>query len=185
MQIVISPPNPTWPATFQRLKSTLLPLLPASAQIHHIGSTAVPNLSAKDIIDIQITLPHLSDLNHQPLTAAGLTRRPPTRDHMPPGLTLPPYDLAKILYRCDAPAAHIHIREQGRFNQRYPLLCRDYLRAHPLAAAAYATIKQGLAARFPDDAEAYYDIKDPVFDLIMVAAEAWAQRTAWTLPLAD
>ena len=185
MHIQILPYNPAWPATFQRLKSSLLPLLPATAQVHHIGSTAVPGLPAKDIIDIQITLPALSDLNHETLTAAGLTRRPPTTDHMPPGLTLPPQDLAKFLYRHDAPVAHIHIREAGRFNQRYPLLCRDYLRAHPLAAAAYATIKHNLAARFLDDIEAYYDIKDPVFDLIMVGASAWADHTGWTISLGD
>ena len=56
---------------------------------------------------------------------------------------------------------------------------------HPISAAAYATIKQNLAARFPDDQDAYYDIKDPVFDLIMAAAEPWAQATQWTIPASD
>nr|WP_259664542.1 GrpB family protein [Rhizobium binae] len=47
----------------------------------------------------------------------------------------------------------MHIREKGRFNQRYSLLCRDFLRAHPIAASAYALIKQRLAQRFPDDVD--------------------------------
>lgn len=185
MPILIVPSNPNWPAAFARIKAALLPALPPTAQIHHIGSTAVPGLPAKDIIDIQVTLPALTDLNHDALTAAGYTRRPPTRDHLPPGQTLPARDLAKFLYRGLDPAANVHIRAKGRFNQRYPLLCRDYLRAHPLAAAAYAAIKHHLAARFPDDVEAYYDIKDPVFDLIMVGAEAWARTTDWTPPPGD
>jgi GrpB-like predicted nucleotidyltransferase (UPF0157 family) len=185
VRILIVPPDPTWPAAFARVKASLGPALPAGAIVHHIGSTAVPGLPAKDIIDVQVTVTRLSDLNHASLAAAGLTRRPHTTDHMPPGRILPAAELGKVLYRGENPAANIHFREQGRFNQRYPLLCRDYLRAHPLAAAAYATIKHNLAARFPDDIEAYYDIKDPVFDLIMVGAAAWADHSGWTIPLGD
>ena len=70
----------------------------------------------------------------------------------------------------------MHVREDGRFNQRYPLLCRDYLRATPAAAAAYVEVKRPLAARFPDDRETYADVKDPVFDVLMAGAEAWARR---------
>jgi hypothetical protein len=72
-------------------------------------------------------------------------------------------------------------------NQRYALLFRDYLRAHPRAADAYARLKRGPAQRLGDDLAAYTDIKDPACDLIVLAAEAWAPvaqsaRTAgrWT-----
>ena len=68
---------------------------------------------------------------------------------------------------------------RGRANQRYPLLFRDYLRAHPLARDAYAIIKQQLARYYPQDENAYYNIKDPVCDLIWSAAEEWAQSTDW------
>ena len=186
MSIRILPANPAWPTQFGGLKTALRPALPRGALIHHIGSTAVPGLVAKDIIDIQVTLADLADLNPTALLAAGFARRSPTTDHCPPGMILPPEELAKQLFGATGPvAANVHIRVQGRFNQRYPLLCRDYLRAHPLAAAAYGTIKQNLAARFPDDAEAYYDIKDPVFDLIMAAAEDWARATGWGEPPQD
>jgi GrpB-like predicted nucleotidyltransferase (UPF0157 family) len=60
-------------------------------------------------------------------------------------------------------------------NQRYALLFRDYLRAHPAAAAAYARLKRGLAERFGGDLAAYTDLKDSACDLIVVAAEAWAR----------
>jgi GrpB-like predicted nucleotidyltransferase (UPF0157 family) len=186
MPIVIVPANPDWPQAFARIKAALFPALPAGAVVHHIGSTAVPGLPAKDIIDVQVTVATLAEIEDATLAAAGFSRRRPLSDHTPPGMTLPPKDLEKRLFGTDHPhPANIHFRVRGAFNQRYPILCRDYLRAHPLAAAAYATIKHHLAARFPNDAEAYYDIKDPVFDLIMVGAEAWAKRTRWTAPPGD
>ena len=64
-------------------------------------------------------------------------------------------------------------------------LCRDFLRSHPVAAQAYAQVKQQLALRFPDDEDAYYDIKDPVFDIIVEGAEEWALRTNWIQPPGD
>ena len=62
-------------------------------------------------------------------------------------------------------------------NQRYPLLLRDYLRARPHAAAAIDRVKRAIAAHHPDDIEAYYDIKDPVYDVIWDAAQGWAAET--------
>jgi GrpB-like predicted nucleotidyltransferase (UPF0157 family) len=73
-----------------------------------------------------------------------------------------------------APAANVHVRVAGWPNQRYALLFRDDLRAHPAAAAAYARRKRGLAERFGGDLAAYTDLKDSACDLIVVAAEAWA-----------
>ena len=80
---------------------------------------------------------------------------------------------------------NIHIRVQGRFNQQYPLLCRDYLRTHKSAADAYGRVKQELARYFPDDVGAYYDIKDPVFDILMAGAREWADQLDWFAPKSD
>jgi GrpB-like predicted nucleotidyltransferase (UPF0157 family) len=66
----------------------------------------------------------------------------------------------------------------GRPNQRYPLLFRDYLRSHEAAAAAYAAVKRQLAG-LTLETGVYADVKDPVCDLIMVSAEEWAVRTGW------
>ena len=186
MRIVIQPPDPAWPQHFAALAAPIRRALDPGGAIHHIGSTAVPGLAAKPIIDIQITVPDLGSVDPQRLAKAGLRLGAPVRDHSPPGLTLPEAELRKLFFTAQTPhRANIHLREAHRFNARYPLLCRDYLRAHPLAAAAYASIKQGLARRFPDDADAYYEIKDPVFDLLMAGAEDWARATAWTLPPPD
>ena len=74
---------------------------------------------------------------------------------------------------------HLHVRALGRPNQRYPLLFRDYLRAHPVASAAYAQIKTSLSQRHPDDVDFYYAIKDPLCDIVIDAAEDWARTTGW------
>lgn len=68
-------------------------------------------------------------------------------------------------------AANVHVREGGQCNPALPILCRDFLRAHPIAANAYGLIKQHLAKRFPTDEDACYDIKDPVFDVIVEGAK--------------
>ena len=63
-------------------------------------------------------------------------------------------------------------------NQRYPLLFRDYLRAHPATAGAYAELKRRLASHLAN-ASTYPDVKDPAVDLIYFPAEEWAARTSW------
>ena len=80
---------------------------------------------------------------------------------------------------------HVHIRASGLPNRRYPLLFRDYLRANRAAAEAYAQIKRALAAQHSDNVDAYYDVKDPVMDLIIQAAELWAERNSWRPPETD
>ena len=56
---------------------------------------------------------------------------------------------------------------------------RDYLRAAPAAAAAYGRVKAALARLHPADQDAYYDVKDPVCDIIADAAERWAAATGY------
>ena len=73
------------------------------------------------------------------------------------------------------------MRAVGAPNQRYALLFRDHLHAAPSAAAAYTQVKSALARLHPDDADAYYDVKDPVCDQIMDAAELWAASRDWSI----
>lgn len=76
---------------------------------------------------------------------------------------------------------NLHARVQGRPNQIYPLLFRDYLRAHPTAAAAYGVVKIQLAQLLPDDPDVYYAIKNPVCDVITGAAQEWAKLIGWEM----
>jgi GrpB-like predicted nucleotidyltransferase (UPF0157 family) len=183
--IEIVPYRSNWPADFQRISAILRALMPEKAVLHHIGSTAVPDLPANDIVDVQMTVDRLEDLNVARLEGAGFKHVPNRTDHSPPGQSLADRELSKLFFKLDNPASHLHVRERGRFNQRYALVCRDYLRINARAAAAYAKVKVELAERFFDDPVSYYAIKDPVFDVIMAGAEEWAASNSWVEPPFD
>lgn len=184
-RIAIVDPDPAWPDEFQRLARPLREALgDAALRIDHIGSTSVARLPAKDVIDIQVTVAELdAGAIADALRPIGYALRTDiTSDHIPPGGDPAAAEWTKVYFR--APEGqrptHLHVRQAGRANQRYPILFRDYLRERQDAAGAYAMVKYALARLHPDDEAAYYDIKDPVCDLIMQAAEAWAARSGWS-----
>ena len=171
-----------WPAEFREIAAGLRAALADRAlRIDHIGSTSAPGLPAKDIIDIQITVAALGEEVTAALVRIGYDPDDRLRrDHRPPGTTGPESDWEKWYFRepAEQRLANVHVRVAGRPNQRYPLLFRDYLRAHPATAAAYAELKRRLAARLADP-RTYPDVKDPAVDLIYLAAEDWAAATGW------
>jgi GrpB-like predicted nucleotidyltransferase (UPF0157 family) len=191
MAIEIVPYRDAWPEEFRTIAAPMRTALGDLARrIDHIGSTSVPGLPAKDIIDLQVTVAVLEP--SEPLTAAfaraGYARHPTIAwDHRPPGDTTSEEQWQKLYFRAadGNPRIHVHVRVDGRANQRYPLLFRDYLRAHPGAAAAYAEVKRQLARHGPDDLDLYYDVKDPVCDIIMAAAREWAAAIGWDLGPSD
>lgn len=73
----------------------------------------------------------------------------------------------------------LHCRLAGSPNERLALLFRDWFRAHPAAVPTYGQLKQRLAA-LCGDLDSYADVKDPLVDLVKVAAEEWAQHTGWS-----
>jgi len=181
--ITIFPYKQTWNDEFMVLGGALRGHLGQLAlRIDHIGSTAVAGLAAKDVIDIQITVKTLDSQLEQALASTRYVRADwITHDHMPPGADDRLSDWAKWSFKepDGQRRTNVHVRCAGKPNQRYALLFRDYLRAHPAASDAYAQVKRELAKRHPKDVEAYYDVKDPVCDIIMEAAEAWAATTQW------
>lgn len=181
--IQIVSPDPHWREEFRQIAVQLRQALGSQAlRIDHIGSTAVAGLPAKDRIDIQITVSALTSAIEQAIEQSGYPRVPTIdHDHLPAGGPTDPTEWQKWLFKSPEGKrpANIHVRLQGRANQRYALLFRDYLRAHPMAAQTYAQIKQVLARLHPDDIDAYYDVKDPVCDLILQAAELWATACNW------
>ncbi|MDX6550478.1 MAG: hypothetical protein QOJ31_1162 [Gaiellales bacterium] len=186
MPIEIVDHDPGWGLEFDRLADEIRGRLGATAlRVDHIGSTAVPGLAAKDVIDVQVAV---AALDPEPLAealvgcglilAAGIDR-----DHVPPGAVSAPAGWQKLLFR-SAPGrrpAHVHVRVLGAPNWRYALLFRDHLRAHPATAAAYAELKLRLAA-LDIDRGTYSDVKDPACDLIIAAAERWAEAVGWQPP---
>lgn len=181
--IEILPYQPQWPEEFAAIGSRMRQAVGDLAmRIDHIGSTSVPGLAAKDIIDVQITVRDLEAPIERPLNQVGYYRLEGIwMDHVPEGAPETESEWQKWMLRpADGlRAANIHVRVAGRLNQRYPLLFRDYLRAHPPIAGAYAQVKRALARYHPDDKVAYYDVKDPVCDIIIGGAEEWAAATRW------
>ncbi len=183
--IIIEPYNPAWPKEFELLRQELAEVLGELVlRIDHIGSTSVPGMAAKDVIDVQVTVTGLSEeIVQRMITAGYVFAGHVSDDHLPAG-EIEDSDHWQKYYFSEKQGerrAHIHVRVAGKANQRYPLLFRDYLRTHPNTAETIVRIKRELAARFTDDVDAYYAVKDPVYDLVYQAAQAWAEQTGWQL----
>lgn len=168
-----------WPREFDAVAARLRDVLgPLALRIDHIGSTSVPGLCAKDVIDVQVTVVSLEQPELNEL--AGLrSRQEIVSDHVPPGADPDADHWRKRYFDTEDNRVHVHVRVAGRANQRYPLLFRDYLRAHRPAAEAYGLFKRRLAA-ICADTWTYADAKDPVCDIVMQSAEEWAARTGWS-----
>ena len=181
--IAIVPYQRDWPDQFARLGRELRSVLGDLAlRIDHIGSTSVSGLAAKDIIDIQVSVRALTTQLEDALERAGYESLAHiTRDHVPAGRPKDPEQWRKWFYneRGGARRVNLHVRVAERANQRYAVLFRDYLRANAEATAAYAQVKMALAGYHAENDEAYYAVKDPVCDIIIVGAEAWAAGTGW------
>jgi len=111
---------------------------PVALRIDHIGSTSIPGLAAKPIIDIQISVAGFDPMEPYctPLESLGFQYR----DSNP--------ELTKRYFKEPdemVERTHIHVRRAGTFSEQFPLLFRDYMRCHAEAAAGYATLKLQLA----------------------------------------
>ena len=170
--ITIAPYDPNWSALFHALAGPLHANLGDTAlRIDHIGSTAIPGLAARPIIDIQTCVAAFDPLDAYRLPLEGQSY---VYRHQNPELT-------KRYFR-ESPGerrTHIHVRQTGTFSEQFPLLFRDYLRCHPDRADEYAALKQQLAARCRDDRHAYTEAKADFIWATIRLADRWAQHTGW------
>ncbi|MFG1777418.1 dephospho-CoA kinase [Micromonospora sp. NPDC049048] len=181
-RVVLAEADPTWPQQYARLAARIRhALAPADPRLDHIGSTAVPGLAAKDVIDIQLTVPTLADADGplaDRLAAAGFPRLPGEwwDKPRPPGSGR----WEKRLHGSADPGrpVHLHVRPADSPGWRYALLMRDHLRADPDQRSAYLALKRELAASAPDSAT-WTTAKDPWFDEEHLRAEQWAAQTGW------
>ncbi len=174
----------SWPQDFRDIARVIRSGLGnAALRIDHIGSTSVPGLCAKDVIDLQISVAALDAQVTVAMQRLGYSQALDiSRDHRPPDDDGPETDWFKLYFR--APSGqrrtHTHVRVLGRPNQRYALLFRDYLIAHPTTAAAYGELKRRLALALRNPDEDYPDVKDPAVDLIYLPAQRWAAAKGWS-----
>ena len=183
--VVISPYQARWPEEFRTIGGRIRELVgPAAAvRIDHVGSTAVPGLGAKDVIDVQITVADLdlAGAVATPLRAAGFRQGDELVYDEFPSMAMADPDLRKLYMREPEGErrTHIHIRELGRFNQRYALLFRDYVRASAAVREEYEELKRRAAQLFPESIDGYLFLKDPVVHIIYEAATLWAMMVGW------
>lgn len=185
MNVHLEPYDPRWSDDFVAIRERLATALGSLAvRIDHIGSTSIPGMAAKDVIDVQVAVASLeqSDEITARISHAGFEQRPYGFDHAPPGSSDDVKEWMKLFFRTSdgERRAHIHVRTHGRANFRYALLFRDYVRAHPEVVTVWVTVKSRLAERFPHDSATYADVKDPITDLLMLAAERWASDSGWS-----
>jgi putative glutamine amidotransferase len=149
----LAEPDPSWPGDFEREAKEIAEALgDAALRIDHVGSTSVPGLAAKPVIDIQVSVASIAPRPAvvDPLVRIGYTHAvdPVETDH------------EFLSKEADgARSVHIHLCEAGGEWERRHLAFRDWLRAHPEDAAAYEALKRELAARHPRDIQTYVDGK--------------------------
>jgi GrpB-like predicted nucleotidyltransferase (UPF0157 family) len=184
--VVVVDYDPEWPARAAGLIRQLTVALGDTARrVDHIGSTAIPGMAAKDVLDIQVSVDDLDNAAaefDEPLRALGFERFPYDHDHVPAGRTDDPELWRKRYWSRRGSTnddVHLHVRVVGSPNERLALLFRDWLRTHPNAIPAYAAFKRTLADAVPDG-DVYAEVKDPVVDLVVTIAETWANHTSWT-----
>ncbi|MDF7814972.1 GrpB family protein [Hymenobacter sp. YC55] len=182
--VVLWPYQARWVEEFAALAFRLEALLGNYVlRVDHIGSTAVPGLLAKDVLDVQLTVTDLTQTENltRVLTEAGFQLRAGFVYDQFPDIPEHSADLRKLYLRepVGERRIHLHVREAERFNTRFALLMRDYLRAHWPACQAYGLLKQRAAALFANSIEGYLYIKEPVFHLLCHAAESWAAQSGW------
>ncbi|WP_429912040.1 GrpB family protein [Glycocaulis sp.] len=158
---------------------------PLALRVDHVGSTAVPGLAAKDVIDIQALVMRLED---EGIIAAMLGAGYRFRDsntYDPPHPESPPAlgedDWRKLYFReaKGARRVHIHIRRNGAAAARNALLLRDFLRDDVPSRRDYGEFKMALAVKTRKDRDAYQAIKRPFISIALRSAESWAELTRW------
>lgn len=147
-RVVVVDYDETWPGAFGQLRTLVWPAVRDFAvTLEHVGSTAVPGLAAKPVIDLCLVVPSTSDvpLGTERLTDLGYIHRGdlgvPEREAFAQPAGLPRHHL----YLC--PAKSLSLKNH--------VSVRDYLRGDPECARAYGALKQRLAREFPDDIDSY------------------------------
>jgi len=179
-QPVIRDPDPNWPGQARRLIARLSAMAGDRAvRVDHIGSTAVPGLPAKDVVDVQLVV---SDMDiaaevAEDARSAGLVQAEGRW-----------YDIDRygdehakeVAVEADpGRPVNVHIRPLTSPAWRESLLFRDWLRADAADRAGYATFKRGLAGQPGIDLDTYSDDKLPWISGSLARAQRWAAQSGW------
>ncbi|OCB29082.1 dephospho-CoA kinase [Mycobacterium malmoense] len=187
-------PDPTWPDQARRIANRLQTACGHRAiRVDHIGSTALPDFPAKDVIDMQITVESLAvaDELAEPLLSAGY----PRLEHITQDAakndarsTVPGFDHSddaglwqKRIHASADPGrpTNVHIRVAGWPNQQFALLFVDWLNANAVVRDQYSRVKREADAGADGDIVRYISAKEPWFRDAYRQAWKWADATGW------
>lgn len=179
--------NPQWPAEAARLaKRIMLAVGEAALGVDHIGSTSVPGLDAKDVIDLQLRVASLeiADQLAPALAQVGFPAVPGDWRDTPKSFDPVPEHWQKRLHGNSDPGreVNLHIRVAGSAGAAYALAFRDWLRAEPIMREQYLEEKRRVAELHAEDAGTggYAEAKEPWFtEVAEPALEAWKSRRGW------
>jgi GrpB-like predicted nucleotidyltransferase (UPF0157 family) len=169
--VSLHPYDPAWPARFEHEASLLGAVIGPwiTGGVHHVGSTAVPGLAAKPVIDIMAGVDDLESSRPCIELLALL-------DYL-----YAPYRADVMHWFCKPSPAHrthhLHLVPTGSARFTGVLAFRDYLRSHPAAARQYEQLKRELAAKHADDREAYTDGKAALVATLTEDARRWRAAT--------
>jgi len=146
--VVVVDYQEAWPARFEMLRARVWPAVAGLALgIEHVGSTSVPGLAAKPIIDMSVVVPDRS-------AVAPVIERLATIGYVHRG-NLGIEDREAFDHPSELPRHNLYVCPRGTIGIVNQLAVRDYLRLHADAARRYGELKKQLAARFPNDIDSY------------------------------
>jgi GrpB-like predicted nucleotidyltransferase (UPF0157 family) len=164
--VVLTPYSPDWPNQFHAIREELLSVFaPTLVNIEHIGSTSVPGLAAKPVIDVLLGAHSLADIESKikPLNEVGYSYVPKYECEIP---------MRRYFVKSSATSlrVHLHAVELGSRLWQEHLAFRDRLRTDAHLRAQYQTLKLRLAEEFADDKFAYTDAKGPFIQSVLASA---------------
>lgn len=169
-EIELVPPDSAWPERFAVERAKVVAALGATAiRVDHIGSTSIPGLAAKPIIDIGLSI---KDADHEgdylpDLIAAGYQLRVREPGHR--------------MMRTPNLGVHVHCCTTGSDWERRHLLFRDWLRYDQADRVAYGDLKKELARQDWTDMNAYAEAKSVCINEITARADKWAADSSWSM----
>lgn len=171
-RVVVVDSSPHWSADFAAVAAELVALVPTGlVAVEHVGSTSVPGLAAKPVIDVLLLLDDVGRLD-------GLGEAFERADFRPRG----EFGIRGRRYFVRGPdearTHHVHAFSATAPEAQRHRDLRDFLIAHPAAAARYGTLKRELAAAHPTDIQAYMDGKHGLIRSLLAEAADWRRRAA-------
>ncbi|NES19869.1 MAG: GrpB family protein [Symploca sp. SIO3E6] len=168
-KVEVVPHDPTWQEAFRMESKRVADALgEIFVAIHHIGSTAIPGIYAKPIIDILVEVQDITQVDEQSSAMESLGYQVMGEYGIP----------ERRFFRKDNQAGvrthHIHIFEVGSAQVKRHLAFRDYMIAHTEAAQRYSELKRELAREHPQNIDGYIDGKDSFIKEIDLKAAQWS-----------